>query len=97
MHISEFQKLMKEKLYEKDKKMGAVFLLSVLIEEIGELSRAIRKESKKEVEEEISDVFFTLISIANLLHVEIEPLLIEKYVNRSLNEISRKWIDVDWK
>ncbi|MEM2897068.1 MAG: MazG nucleotide pyrophosphohydrolase domain-containing protein [Candidatus Bathyarchaeia archaeon] len=53
MLISEFQKSMKEKFYEKDKQMGAAFLLSVLIEEIGELSRAIRKGSKKEVEEEL--------------------------------------------
>lgn len=97
MHISEFQKLMKKKFYEKDKKMGVIFLLTVFIEEVGELSRAIRKGSKKEIEEEISDVFFTLISIANLLHVKIEPLIIEKYVNRSLNEISHKWTDVNWK
>ncbi|MEM2897069.1 MAG: hypothetical protein QXG01_05820 [Candidatus Bathyarchaeia archaeon] len=33
----------------------------------------------------------------NILHVEIEPLLIKKYVNRSLNEISRKWTDVNWR
>ncbi|MEM3507110.1 MAG: MazG nucleotide pyrophosphohydrolase domain-containing protein [Candidatus Bathyarchaeia archaeon] len=88
---------MKKKFYEKDKKMGVIFLLTVFIEEVGELSRAIRKGSKKEIEEEISDVFFTLISIANLLHVKIEPLIIEKYVNRSLNEISHKWTDVNWK
>jgi len=97
MHISEFQRLIKEKLYEKDKKMGAIFLLSVLMEEIGELSRAIRKKSKKEIGEEISDVYFTLISIANVLDIEIEPLLIEKYVKRSLDEISYKWTDVSWK
>ncbi|MCJ7761666.1 nucleotide pyrophosphohydrolase [Candidatus Bathyarchaeota archaeon] len=97
MEISEFQKLLAERLGDKDKQMGASFLMNVLTEEVGELSRAIRKESKAEIGEEIADVLFSTMSIANVFGVAVEPLLVRKYVDRPLSDISRKWTDVSWR
>jgi len=97
MQISEFQTLMKEKLGDKDKQMGSDFLLNVLIEEVGELARALRKKTQTEIAEEIADVIFSTVSIANLLDIQIERILKRKYVDKPLSEISRKWTDVTWK
>jgi len=97
MEISEFQNLLREKVGAKDKMMGREFLLNVLVEEVGELSRALRKGTESEVAEEVSDVVFAVMSIANLVGVQVETILKCKYVDRSLSEISRKWTDVNWK
>jgi len=97
MEISEFQKLVENRLSGKDKQTGSAFLMNVLIEEVGELSRAIRKKTRTRVAEEIADVIFSTISIANLFDIQIEPILKRKYIDRPLSEISRKWTDVTWK
>jgi len=59
--------------------------------------REPRKGTESEVAEEVSDLFFAVVSIANLVGVEIEPILKRKYVDRSISEISREWTDVTWK
>ena len=97
MQISEFQTLMKNKLSDKDKQMGSAFLLNVLIEEVGELARALRKKTQIEIAEEIGDVIFSTVSIANVFDIQIEPVLKRKYVDKPLSEISKKWTDVTWK
>lgn len=97
MHISEFQKLMREKLAEKDREMGHLFLMNVLMEEVGELAKTVRRKIAKEVQEELADVIFCAVSLANIFDVEIEHILIQKYANRSLEEISQKWADVTWR
>jgi len=97
MHISEFQTLMNKKLGDKDQQMGSAFLLNVLIEEVGELARALRKKTRTEIEEEIADVIFSTISLANVSNIQVEPILKRKYVDKSLSEISKKWTDVTWK
>lgn len=97
MEISKFQRLLAEKLGDKDKRIGPSFLMNVLVEEVGELSRAIRKESQKEIGEEIADVLFSALSIGNVFGIEIEPILVQKYLDRPLSDISRKWTDVTWR
>lgn len=97
MEINVFQSLMKEKLADLDKKMGPLFLFSVLIEEVGELSKAIRDNDEIEVRNELVDLIFVAFCLANVFDLEIEPLLKSKYVNRSLKEISGEWDDVTWK
>ncbi len=97
MEISVFQRHMSEKLGAVDKKMGPLFLFSVLIEEVGELSRAVRNKDKLEVKNELADIIYVAFCLANVYDVEIEPLLISKYAKRSLKEISKEWDDVTWK
>jgi len=97
MQLSEFQKILKEKVGVQDQRMGVQFLLNALVEEVGELSRALRKGTVDEVGEEICDIIFAVVSIASLVGIDIEPLLKCKYVDRTLSEISREWTDVAWK
>jgi len=78
MELGELQKFFREKYYKFDVKSGPLFLLSVLFEEVGELSEAVRK--RENVEEEIADVLFVIICLANLFEVDIERKLVEKYV-----------------
>jgi NTP pyrophosphatase (non-canonical NTP hydrolase) len=49
MQISEFQEIVRKKVGVQDRKMGKQFLLNVLVEEVGELSRALRKGGESEV------------------------------------------------
>ncbi len=81
-----------EKYVEKDKKSGELFLLAVLMEEVGELAEVVRKGNKEEIEEELADVAFVVFSIANLFGVDIENKLVEKYLK---NDPSDKW-DLRW-
>lgn len=78
MELRDFQKIFKEKYYETDSRSGPLFLLAVLFEEVGELAEAVRKNEN--VEEELVDVLFMIISIANLFNVDLEKKLVEKYV-----------------
>ena len=97
MQIAEFQQIIREKVGGQDQKMGGQFLLNVLVEEIGELSRALRKGADNEVAQEVCDIIFAATSIANLVGVEVEPLLKRKFVDPPLSDISREWTDVTWK
>lgn len=97
MEINVFQSLMNEKFADLDKKMGPLFLFSVLIEEVGELSKSIRDNDAVEIRNELVDIIFIAFCLANVFDVEIESLLQSKYVKRSLKEISREWDDVTWK
>ena len=90
MHLSEIQERLKERYLEIDRNSGVYFLLSVLMEEVGELAKALRK--KKMYEEELVDCIFVLLCMANLLDVEIEDLLADKYLGE--RDITEKWDDL---
>ncbi len=74
-----------------DRKSGPIFLLSVLMEEVGELSKAIRKGEN--IGEEISDVLFMVLSIANYFEIDAEKTMIKKYLTDPEKIIS-KWNDI---
>lgn len=88
MDLKEIRKMIKEKYYEIDAKSGELFLLAVLFEEVGELAEAVRKRDVKAVEEELADVLFMVLSLANLFDADIESKLIEKYIK---GDPSKKW------
>lgn len=77
MKISEFQNLIRELYYEKDAKRGIEKTFMWFIEEIGELADAIRKN--KNPGEEFADVFAWLVSLANLLNIDIDEEVRNKY------------------
>ncbi|HEX17174.1 MAG TPA: nucleotide pyrophosphohydrolase [Thermoplasmatales archaeon] len=80
MEIRDFQKLMDEIYGERDRKRGIERTCMWVIEELGELVRAIRKSSDEEIKEEIADVVAWIFSLANLLNVDIETAL-KKYLD----------------
>ncbi len=94
MELTEIQKKLKERYGKIDEASGPLFLLSVLMEECGELASAVRHH-QDEAKEEVADVVFCALSIANALGANVEHLLCEKYVRRSLEEVTRSWTDID--
>ncbi|MBO8182147.1 MAG: nucleotide pyrophosphohydrolase [Archaeoglobus sp.] len=88
MELKEIRRRMREKYLETDKKSGALFLLAVLVEEVGELAEAVRKEEKQNIAEELTDVLFMVLSVANFFEVDIEERLIEKYIKK---DPSSRW------
>jgi NTP pyrophosphatase (non-canonical NTP hydrolase) len=88
MELTELQRLIKEKYYEIDSKSGELFLLAVLFEEVGELAEAVRKKDIKGIKEELTDVLFMVLSLANLFGLELESRLIEKYIK---GDPSKRW------
>ena len=88
MDLGEIRKRMAEKYLEIDKKSGKLFLLAVLFEEVGELAEAVRKEDKPAVEEELCDVLFMILSLANYFEVNPERRLVKKYIE---SDPSSEW------
>jgi NTP pyrophosphatase (non-canonical NTP hydrolase) len=82
--ISEFQTLIEKLYYSKDKKRGIEGTFMWFAEEVGELSRAIRKiklkdkKSIEHLEEEFADCFAWLVTLASLNNIKMEKV-IEKY------------------
>ena len=91
MHITEFQEAMFVKFGREDKKKEKYLLIAALAEEVGELAKATLKKTKEEIAEEIADVIFVAICIANYYDINVETTLKEKYLKKSKEEIARKW------
>jgi NTP pyrophosphatase (non-canonical NTP hydrolase) len=79
MEISEFQKLISDLYGSRDKKRGLEKTTLWLVEEVGELAEAVRRGSLKLVKEEIADVIAWTVSIANVMGIDVEEALNEKY------------------
>ncbi len=88
MDLGEIRRKIKEKYYEIDSKSGELFLLAVLFEEVGELAEAVRKREILAIEEELADVLFMVLSLANLFDVNVEDKLINKYLR---GDPSERW------
>lgn len=93
MDVSEFQKLMKDLYFSKDNERGIPATFLWFVEEVGELSEAIRhlivknngnkkiisSDRKKKIGEEMADIIAWLSSLANLMDINIEHELFSKY------------------
>jgi len=84
MKISDFQKIIKEIYFNRDSKRGIKATFIWLVEEIGELARIIKdqKINKEKASEEIADVIAWVNSLANLLDIDVEKALFDKYPNK---------------
>jgi NTP pyrophosphatase (non-canonical NTP hydrolase) len=80
MMIREAQEIIKKKYFEKDSERGLYATYTWFVEEVGELAEALLEGDKERIEEEISDVFAWLLSVANLVDVDVEKAFIKKYV-----------------
>jgi len=80
MEISELRRAIREKYYHIDSKSSPLFLLAVLFEEVGELAEAVRRREREKIREELCDVLFMVLSLANYFEVDIEQELIGKYI-----------------
>lgn len=83
MRIREAQELIKREFYSKDSTRGIYSTFTWLIEEVGELAEALLKMDRASLEEEIADVLAWLLSIGNLVGVDVEEAFEKKYSKKT--------------
>jgi len=93
MDLAEIQKQIKVRCGTIDNASGLLFLLSVLLEECGELATAVRREEAT-AKEGVEDVIFCALSIENLLAADVDNLLQEKYLQKGFEEVTKSWTDI---
>ena len=79
MELKKAQQLMLKLYEERDRRRGAEGTFMWLIEEIGELSEAVRKRDVFNIKGEFADVLAWLLSLANVLNVDVAESFEEKY------------------
>jgi NTP pyrophosphatase (non-canonical NTP hydrolase) len=79
MTIGEFQRRIEAIYLAKDSERGVLADLAWLIEEVGELARALRKGSRAEAEGEFADVLAWLCTLASIAGVDLEAVSARKY------------------
>ena len=86
MKLSEIQELMRQIYLERDKLRGLDKTMLWLVSEIGELADLIAKNSnldtskiKEKLSNELADCFAWLLSIANLLEIDVKQAITDKY------------------
>ncbi|MEM0361908.1 MAG: MazG nucleotide pyrophosphohydrolase domain-containing protein [Sulfolobales archaeon] len=79
--IAKVQEIIKKYYYEKDSARGLHATFTWFVEEVGELADALLSNNRTKIEEEIADVFAWLISIANLLDIDVETCFKKKYLS----------------
>ncbi|MGC9121966.1 MAG: MazG nucleotide pyrophosphohydrolase domain-containing protein [Thermogladius sp.] len=83
MELREAQELIRRVYYERDHARGLYATFTWFVEEVGELARALLEMNQENLREEIADVFAWLLSVANLLNIDLEEAFKEKYVEAS--------------
>ena len=78
MQVREFQQWMAERYGARDAQRGVDRTFVWFVEEVGELSRALRKGSREEVVHEFGDALAWLVSLANLAGIDAQDAL-ERY------------------
>ena len=79
MKVSEFQRLIDDIYGAKDRARGTATTFMWLAEEVGELSRALRRQGREEIEGEFADVFAWLTTLASIHGVDLEAVARAKY------------------
>lgn len=69
--VKEFQERIEEIYLARDKSRGTLGTFAWLVEEVGELSRALRGNDRQNLEEEFADVFAWLVTLASLAEVDL--------------------------
>jgi NTP pyrophosphatase (non-canonical NTP hydrolase) len=69
--VQEFQRQIEAIYYDRDSARGALGTFAWLVEEVGELSRALRRREQANLEEEFGDCFAWLASLASIAQVDL--------------------------
>lgn len=81
MHVSEFQKMMRQIYFQRDSQRGVEGTYNWLKEEVDELGEALKANDKKALEDEFADVVAWLASLANIANVDLEKAAFNKYAH----------------
>jgi NTP pyrophosphatase (non-canonical NTP hydrolase) len=72
MEVSELQQIVRDRYFKTDKERGIYHTALWFHEEVGELSSAIASGDKQNAKEEFADVLMWLMTLANLMEVDME-------------------------
>lgn len=72
MDIAGFQRKIRDIYLERDSARGAEGTFRWLVEEVGELARAMRNGERGNLEEEFGDVLAWLVSLASIYDIDME-------------------------
>lgn len=75
------QNIVRERYFETDSKRGVYHTALWFHEEVGELSSAIANGDKQNAKEEFGDVLMWLLTLANLMEVDMEEVIAEYLSN----------------
>jgi len=79
--LSQFQSVIHTMFYEKDESRGIEGTFMWFMEEVGELSSALRENNDQEnLAEEFADVLAWLFTMANVAGIDLEQAVTRKYV-----------------
>ena len=79
MEIECVQEFMKVEFLERDRERGLFPTFAWLVEEVGELAEALLSGDRSRIEEEIADVVAWVLSVANLVGIDVAEALKKKY------------------
>ncbi len=79
MHIGEFQKLIEKIYFERDNARGLAGTHMWFCEEVGELTRALRRDTRHELAGEFADVMAWMASLASIAGIDLEQAAAAKY------------------
>ena len=79
MQITEFQQLIERIYFERDSSRGLAGTHMWFCEEVGELTRALRRGQREELEGEFADVLAWLATLASLSGVDLQAAAAAKY------------------
>ena len=79
MRIAEFQKRIEDIYLERDRARGLSGTHMWFCEEVGELTRALRRGKQEELEGEFADVLAWLSTLASILGIDLEKAAAGKY------------------
>jgi len=82
MHIKDFQDIMERIYFHRDSRRGPTGTYDWLVEEVGELGEAMKKDDRKALRDEFADVLAWLASLANVVDVDLEAAALSKYSSR---------------
>jgi NTP pyrophosphatase (non-canonical NTP hydrolase) len=78
----EIQEMMQHLYFHSDSRRGVEKTFSWLKEEINELEEAMKNTDTEALKNEFADVIAWVASLANLLEINLERAVLEKYPNR---------------
>ena len=79
MEIREFQEKIEAIYFERDSARGLAGTHMWFMEEVGELTRALRRDQREELEGEFADVFAWLSTLASIAEIDLEEAVRKKY------------------
>ena len=79
MEVRAFQGLIRDIYFQRDLQRGGDQTFLWFLEEVGELTRSYRRGEKEKIGSEMADVVAWLVSVGNLLNIDLESELLKKY------------------